>query len=516
MHCAMSLPRFRRRLRLRIRSTNFERRGQERNDVAAINVQPGSEWAANETACALGQIESRPQPLFHGRGPRAARIHAGKAARGRFPRSSLAHCEIPERDVVALLEASDEGRLAELIPIRYGRMVASPFGFYRGAAAPMAFDLARLPRSDIFVQLTGDAHLANFGLFASPERRVLFGPNDFDETLPGPFEWDVRRLATSFVVAARERGFSTAVQREVVRRCASTFRQHVNMFSEMDVLDVWYHQLTADSMLATADTSKERRMERAVVTRARNRTSHTEMVHATTMIAGHLRIRDEAPLVYHYPISNPREAELFETTVRHFIADFRDTLPDERRALFDRFELVDVAIRVVGVGSVGTRCWLALFMADEKYPLFLQIKEARASVLERYLPPSRYANHGQRVATGQRLLQSASDIFLGWATSQVNGIDFYVRQLRDMKGAFDVSVFDERDLSEYAALCGQALAHAMAKAGDPAVIAGYVGSSEAFDESITRFAMAYADRNERDWQVLKSAIKNGRIHAMRE
>jgi uncharacterized protein (DUF2252 family) len=418
--------------------------------------------------------------------------------------------------VIALLDASNEGRLAELIPIRYGRMAANPFGFYRGAAALMAFDLAQLPRSDIMVQLTGDAHLANFGLFASPERRVLFGPNDFDETLAGPFEWDVRRLATSFVVAARERGFSSSVQKDVVRRCCSTFRHRMDAFRKMDVLDVWYYQLTADSMLATADSSKERRMERAVVTRARTRTSHTEIGHATTMIDGHLRIRDEPPLVYHYPISNRREAALFDTTVRHFIADFRDTLPDERRALFDRYELVDVAIRVVGVGSVGTRCWLALFMADGKYPLFLQIKEARASVLERYLPPSRYANHGQRVATGQRLLQSASDIFLGWSTSQLNGIDFYVRQLRDMKGSFNVSVFDEQDLSEYATLCGKALAHAMAKAGDPALIAGYLGSSEAFDEGIARFAVAYADRNERDWQVLKSAIKAGRIRAMHE
>ncbi|MFC0402302.1 DUF2252 domain-containing protein [Paraburkholderia rhizosphaerae] len=483
--------------------------------MAAINGQSGGVPLTTERETSI-DAQAHPLPVFHGRGPRASRIDAGKAARRRVPRSRLADCELPHRDGIALLEASNEGRLAELIPIRYGRMVASPFGFYRGAAALMAFDLAQLPHTDIFVQLTGDAHLANFGLFASPERRVLFGPNDFDETLPGPFDWDVRRLAVSFVVAARERGFGAPVQSDVVRRFCATFRHYIDAFSEMDVLDVWYHQFTADSMLAHADSPKERRMERAVVTRARNRTSHTEMEHSTARVGGRLRIKDDPPLVYHYPVTNRRNAALFDDTVRHFIADFRDTLPDERRALFDRYELVDIAVRVVGVGSVGTRCWVALFMAEGKYPLFLQIKEARASVLERYLPPSRYANHGQRVVTGQRLLQSASDIFLGWATSRINGTDFYVRQLRDMKGAFDLAVFDERDLSEYAALCGHALAHAMAKSGDPALIAGYAGSSEAFDDALTRFSTTYADRNERDWMVLKSAVKAGRIRAIRE
>jgi uncharacterized protein (DUF2252 family) len=326
----------------------------------------------------------------------------------------------------------------------------------------------------------------------------------------------VRRLAASFVIAARERGLGARVQRDIVRRLCTTFREYIVYFSEIDTLDVWYHQLTADTMLATADSPKARRMEKSVITQAQRRTSRTEMGHATETIDGSLRIKNEPPLVYHFPLTNRRDAALFDDTVRHFIADFRDTLPDDRRELFERYELVDIAVRVVGVGSVGTRCWVALFMADGKFPLFLQIKEARASVLERHLVPSRYANHGQRVVTGQRLLQSASDIFLGWAKARINGIDFYVRQLRDMKGAFDFSTFDEGDFREYAALCGHALAHAMAKAGDPALVAGYVGTSDAFDASIEQFSVAYADRNEKDWASLKSAVKAGRISAIHE
>lgn len=455
-------------------------------------------------------------PLFHGRGSRASRIDAGKAARRRLPRSRLAVCDLPHRDVIALLESSNKGRLPALIPVRYGRMVASPFAFYRGAASLMAFDLAQLPRTGIIVQLCGNAHLANFGLFASHERRILFGSNDFDETLPGPFDWDVRRLAASFAIAARERGFTSHAQRDIVLRLCATFRENIDHFSNMDTLDVWYHQLSADSMLATADLLKERRMEQAVIAKAQRRTSCSEMGHATETVNGHVQIKDELPLVYHFPVTNRKEAAQFNSTVRHFIVDFRDTLPDDRRELFDRYELVDVAVRVVGVGSVGTRCWVALFMADGKCPLFLQIKEARASVLEHYLPASRYANHGQRVTTGQRMLQSASDIFLGWAKARLTGIDFYVRQLRDMKGAFDFSNFGEKDLTQYANLCGLALAHAMAKAGDPALLAWYVGRADEFDGAIERFAFAYADRNEKDWLGLKSAVKAGRIPVARK
>ncbi|APC14438.1 hypothetical protein BLL42_01300 [Pseudomonas frederiksbergensis] len=457
-----------------------------------------------------------PSTLFAGRASLASRIGQGKAARAKVPRAKLADCKIEDRDPIALLDASNVGRVTELIPIRYGRMVANPFAFYRGAAPLMAFDLSKLPHSGLIVQLGGDAHLANFGLFASPERRILFGPNDFDETLPGPFDWDVRRLATSFVIAARERGLATRDQRALVRRLCETFRQQVAEFSRMDTLDVWYYQFKASSMLAIADSTEEKRKELTVIDKARQQSSRSVTAHATELVNGKLRIKDMPPHVYHAPLESRHDQKQYDALVRRFFADYRLTLPDDRRALFDRYELVDVAIRVVGVGSVGTRCYEALFMADGECPLFLQLKEARASVLESYLPPSRYSNHGQRVVNGQRLLQSASDIFLGWSKMRHTGNDFYVRQLRDMKGAFDFTRFDVKDLGEYAVSCAHALAHSMAKAGDPALLSGYVGKSDAFDKAIERFALAYADQNEADWAVLKAAVKAGRIQVIRE
>ncbi|HEY1608312.1 MAG TPA: DUF2252 domain-containing protein [Paraburkholderia sp.] len=465
------------------------------------------------TATAAQQASAN---LFAGRGAIKQRIDLGRAARKTVARGKLAVCKLEKRDPIGILEASNAGRVPELIPIRYGRMLANPFAFYRGAASLMAFDLASLPRSDIVVQLAGDAHLANFGLFASPERRILFGPNDFDETLPGPFDWDVRRLAASFVLAARVQGFAATDQRTIVRRLCETFRQRIVEFSAMDTLDVWYHQFESKTMLDIADSVAEKRKEKAVIDKAQTRSSRSAMTRSTELVNGKLRIRDMPPLVYHPPIENKRELRQYVDMIRRFFADYRQTLPDDRRALFDRYELVDVAMRVVGVGSVGTRCYEALFMADGESPLFLQLKEARASVLEGYLPASRYPNHGQRVVNGQRLLQSASDIFLGWSTMHGAGINFYVRQLRDMKGGFDFSTFDVEDLAEYAVSCGTALAQSMAKAGDPALISGYLGKSAAFDEAIERFAVAYAGQNEADWAALKAAVKAGRIQATHE
>ncbi|MEX3690983.1 DUF2252 domain-containing protein [Paraburkholderia sp. BR14263] len=461
-------------------------------------------------------VQEDPSTLFAGRGSLADRVRRGKTARKEVPREKLAECRTADRDPIALLDASNVGRVVELIPIRYGRMVASPFAFYRGAAPLMAHDLSTLPHSNVIVQLGGDAHLANFGLFASPERRVLFGPNDFDETLPGPFDWDVRRLATSFVIAARERGFTLRDQQRIVRRLCATFRQRLADFSRMDTLDVWYCQFKAASMLAIADSVEERNKELAVIEKARQQSSRTVLTHATEVINGKLRIKDVPPLVYHVPLESASDSKQYNAMVRRFFADYRLTLPDDRRALFDRYELVDVAIRVVGIGSVGTRCYEALFMADGDCPLFLQLKEARTSVLEGYLPPSRYPNHGQRVVNGQRLLQSASDIFLGWSKMRHTGNDFYVRQLRDMKGAFDFTTFDVEDLGEYAVSCAHALAHSMAKAGDPALLSGYAGKSAVFDEAIVRFSLAYAEQNERDWAVLKAAVKAGRIQVIRQ
>ncbi|MDN0085256.1 DUF2252 domain-containing protein [Crenobacter sp. SG2305] len=479
-------------------------------------VTKSDEATAQRPATETAQAQEDTSNMFGGRGSRESRITAGKAARQRVPRAQLATCTLVERDPIALLEKSNEGRLPNLIPIRYGRMVANPFAFYRGAAPLMAFDLAKLPRTDITVQLSGDAHLANFGLFASPERRILFGPNDFDETLPGPFDWDVRRLAASFVITARERGFKQSDQLSIVRRLCATFRERIAAFSLMDTLDVWYYQFGAENMLAIADTALEKKKERAVISKARGQSSRSVMSHATESVNGKLRIKDQPPLIYHFSQDNPLQAKQFDAIVRHFFAEYRMTLPDDRRALFDRYELVDMAVRVVGVGSVGTRCFEALFMADGQSPLFLQVKEARASVLEEYLPGSKFANHGERVVHGQRLLQSASDLFLGWSRAHMTNSDFYVRQLRDMKGAFDFTAFNVEDLSEYAVSCGHALAHSMAKAGDPALIYGYVGKSEAFDDAIVKFAQVYAEQNEADWEVLKKAVKAGRVQVERE
>ena len=470
----------------------------------------------NDTNAVSPPVQPELSDLFAGRGSLGERMELGRAARKKTPRARLAICKTKERDPIALLEASNVGRVSELIPIRYGRMIANPFAFYRGAAALMAFDLAALPRTDIIVQLCGDAHLANFGLFASPERRILFGPNDFDETLPGPFDWDMRRLAASFAIAARERGFAASDQRRVVRRLSETFRQRIGEFSKMDLLDVWYYQFSAATMLDSAGSDGERKKEAAVIDKARLQSSRSVLNHSAEQVDGKFRIKENPPLVYHVPLSSQRERQQYGDMIRRFFADYRLTLSDDRRALFDRYELVDVAIRVVGVGSVGTRCYEALFMADGECPLFLQLKEARTSVLENYLPRSEYANHGQRVVNGQRLLQSASDIFLGWSKMHHTGSDFYVRQLRDMKGAFDFASFDVDDLAAYAVSCGTALAHAMAKAGDPARICGYLGKSDAFDEAIQQFALAYAERNEADWTTLKAAVKAGRVQAIRE
>lgn len=419
-----------------------------------------------------------------------------------------------KRDPLVLLEASNLGRVEELIPVRWGRMVASPFAFYRGAAPLMAHDLAKLPRSGVKVQLCGDAHLANFGLSASPERRVLFGISDFDETLPGPFEWDLKRLAASFVIAARERGFSATKQRVAVQTLCTSWRKQITLFSRMDTLDVWYHQYTADKLVRMTDSRSERNLAQSEIRKAKSRTSRDMALEATERVGGKLRIKDEAPLTYHFRAANPREANRFDAMIRKVFADYRQTLPEDRRVLFDRYELVDTAIRLAGVGSVGTRCYVSLFMANGENPLFLQVKEARASALQDYLPRSKFANHGQRVVTGQRLLQSSSDIFLGWTESAEPESGFYVRQLRDMKGSFDFESFKPGDLNQYAESCGYALARSMSKAGDPALILGYIGKSKEFDRAIEKFALAYAEQNEADWSALKAAVKSGRLKAV--
>jgi uncharacterized protein (DUF2252 family) len=438
---------------------------------------------------------------------------AGKAARLDAPRSAHAEWKpAPDRaDPVAVLRSQDATRLPEYVPIRYGRMSVSPFAFYRGADAVMAADLATTPASRIRVQLCGDAHVSNFGLYASPERTLLFGITDFDETLPGPFEWDVKRLAASIVVAGRDQGFTRAQCREAALAAVRTYRERISAYAEMRDLEVWYAHVSAEDALAEARAVGGVRMrptERAVA-KARTRDNLQALERFTTVVDGRRRIVDSPPLIVHVPAA---EAAIEEAVLGAFAA-YRRTLEDDRRALVDRYTFVDMALKVVGVGSVGTRCLIGLFQGrDDQDPLFLQVKEAGPSVLEAYLGRSTYRNHAHRVVAGQRLMQAASDIFLGW----IEGFDgrcFYWRQLRDMKGSVEVTDVAPRGLVVLAGVCGWALARAHARAGDRLRIAGYLGRCDRFDRAVADFAIAYGDQNERDFQRLLQAIEGGEVRA---
>jgi uncharacterized protein (DUF2252 family) len=397
----------------------------------------------------------------------------------------------------------------ELKAIRYGRMLADPFAFFRGGAGLMAIDLADLPHSGIPVQLCGDAHLNNFGLFASPERTLLFDINDFDETLPGPFDWDLRRLAASFAIAADVQGHGEATQADLVRTLVAAYADRMRRFARMDLLDVWYYRLTAETLL---DLSSNDGHELAVIRKARRRTSAMFAAESTERLAdGRWNIRDAPPFVYHDGAATDRELGRFRQHLPRLLSDYRASLAPERRTLLDRYVLQDVAVKVPGVGSVGRRCFIALLVASGQHPLFLQFKEAADSVLEAPLGRSREAHDGERIVNGQRLMQAASDIFLGWAGSEALGAEFYVRQLRDMKAAFDVSAFKRRDFHEYAEACGYALARAHAKSGCPDELAGYVGKGTALGEAMAGFALAYRRRNEADWTALKRAAATGKV-----
>ena len=450
-----------------------------------------------------------------GRGSLAQRFEQGRLARRDCPRSTLGLHDSGGRDALELLAASNVGRIAELLPTRFGRMLASPFAFYRGAAMLMAHDLAQTPRCGVTVQLCGDAHLSNFGLFASPERRLLFGLNDFDETVAGPFDWDVRRLAASFVIASREQGFKKSAIEAIVQTLLDTYHRQILDFAEMDTLDVWYHQMTSETLLKLGGASK---LEKAAIDKARSKGSRELVGNAVEWVDGpagkEMRIRDAPPWVYHEAAATAREIGKFELGIQTFFEQYCRSLSDDRRVLFDRYELMDVAVKVPGIGSVGTRCFVALFAADGHHPLFLQFKQARDSVLMGPLGLKSHAHNGQRIVDGQRLSQATSDVFLGWASSQALGADFYVRQLRDMKGTLDVTLFSVKDMSDYSQACGYALARSQAKAGDPALIAGYIGKSHAFDEAIAKHAFAYADQNEADYAALKQAVKSGTVQAV--
>ena len=429
---------------------------------------------------------------------------AGRALRTRTPRSSHAEFSAARkgRDVIAMLEESNRTRVPSLVPIRYGRMLHSPFSFLRGAAAIMAFDLSRTPTSGIRVQACGDAHLMNFGGFATPERHLIFDVNDFDETLPAPWEWDLKRLVASVAVAGRYRGFSKRKGAEATLAAAAGYRAHMSLFAPMRALELWYQRIDASEVVELHFQSAGGNTGNAPLHPV---TEH--LFPKMTEAAGRMRrIKEQLPLIF-----RPRKGDRTISHVPRMLEQYRATLPADRRTLLERFELVDVAIKVVGVGSVGTRCAVVLLMAGDDDSLFLQLKEARPSVLEPYTRRSSYENHGERVVQGQRLMQSASDLFLGWSQDASLRVDFYVRQLRDCKTAADIDAMNSAHLADYANHCGAALARAHAKTGDAAAINGYIGQSTALDSALTRFAAAYADQNERDYEQLKKAAKSGRI-----
>ncbi|MFL6160793.1 MAG: DUF2252 domain-containing protein [Jatrophihabitantaceae bacterium] len=478
----------------------------------------------------------RPQPSINGQPPRARRglatrmspvgLPADRLAVGKGQRqtSPLAdHAWVPppaaRRDPIVLLEEQATERVPELVPIRYGRMMVTPFTFYRGAARVMASDLALGPSTDLTVQLCGDAHLSNFGLFASPERRLMFDANDFDETLPGPFEWDLKRLVASLAVAARGSGFSRKQRRAIVIGTVARYRAAMAEFAGMRAIDIWYSRLDTDDIerqLAPQLDLKRQKLMRKTFARARTRDSMQALGKLTETVNGRWRLAGDPPLIMPLRDLLPEtEEEDLQDRFRALIGQYRRTLESDRRVLLENYQFVDMARKVVGVGSVGTRCWIVLLTGrDQNDPLFLQIKEATKSVLAEFLGRSEHLNQGQRVVHGQRLMQQASDIFLGWQrTVGIDDVqrDFYFRQLRDWKGGVEVEALLPKGLQYYGGLCAWSLARAHARSGDPIAIAGYLGSSDAFDRALADFAESYADLNEQDHQTLVAAATAGTV-----
>jgi uncharacterized protein (DUF2252 family) len=448
--------------------------------------------------------------------PRAIeeRLAAGKALRDKVPRTDHGHWKRREGrpDPIQLLRDGDNDRIPELVPIRYGRMMASPFAFYRGAAAIMASDLAGTPATGLRLQACADCHLMNFGGFATPERNIIFDINDFDETLPAPWEWDIKRLAASFVLAARSLGLSESRARDSAVACTRSYRKRLADFARMHPLDMWYARITAEDVMDLLPPERRARVQARIDRATKQSGSEADFPVLAGMVGGRLGIRDAPPMIYHPDTS--READ-WEERIDQVFEAYAETLPEERRVLLGLYRRIDAAIKVVGVGSVGRNCWIVLLMSASNQPLFLQIKQAAASVLEPYAGASAYPHHGQRVVMGQRLTQPASDLFLGWTTSK-NGTHYYVRQLRDAKIKPLVETFDAETLMLYAKACGWVLARAHAKAGEAAEIAGYLGSSAEFDEAMGDFGVAYADQAERDHAALKAAVRKGDIIAYRE
>jgi uncharacterized protein (DUF2252 family) len=457
----------------------------------------------------------------------------GKSSRGEVALSSHTGWEpaADRPDPVSLLQEQDSSREQDLVPVRHGRMMVSPFTFYRGAAKIMAADLRTTPRAGLNVQLCGDAHLSNFGLFASPERALMFDVNDFDETLPGPFEYDVKRMSASFTIAGRNNGFTEADTRAVTLASARAYRKSMAGFAKMGTMDVWYAHLSERDLLAAIRNlsrtgggktkkaaKKGEKKTQAIVDKARTRDSLHALSKLAELVDGRYRIVSQPPIVI--PLGDlPAAAEMSPDQVRHVIEEqfraYRSTLQNDRRHLLERFQIIDVARKVVGVGSVGTRAYIVLLQGrDQQDPLFLQVKEATPSVLEDHLPKSRFKQPGERVVQGQRLMQAASDIYLGWTRGAADDRHFYWRQLRDMKASVVVESMAPANLEFYAGACGWTLARAHARSGDPIGIAAYLGKSDDFDRSIADFSERYADQNDRDYEAFVKAVRSGRLEVI--
>jgi uncharacterized protein (DUF2252 family) len=461
------------------------------------------------------------------------RAAEGKDCRKKTPVSShTGWTRAPDRpDPVALLEEQNLTREQDLVPVRHGRMMVSPFTFYRGAAKIMAADLKETPRAGLVSQLCGDAHLSNFGVFASPERKMLFDLNDFDETLPGPFEYDVKRMSASFTIAARNNAFTMEETRDVTLAAVRAYREAMAQFAQMGTLGIWYARLSEEQMMKTMDlavaTQKGKALKKAAkgmekaarhnVEKARTRDSLQALAKLGERVDGKYRIVSQPPIVI--PARDLGEtfglsADEVGEVIREQLRSYRASLQDDRRHLLERFEVIDVARKVVGVGSVGTRAFIALLQGrDQEDPLFLQVKEATRSVLEDHLPKSKFRQPGERVVQGQRMIQAASDIFLGWTRGEQENRYLYWRQLRDMKGSALVEELKPLSMNFYAGACGWTLARAHARSGDPIAIAAYLGKSDKFDVSITDFSERYADQNEQDYQAFADAVRSGRLEA---
>ena len=443
----------------------------------------------------------------------AERYAMGKALREKCPRKAHAAWKTPSnrRDAVQQVLDAEKGRVPDLLPLRHGRMARSAFTFYRGAALTMASDLASTPSTGVRVQCCGDAHLSNFGGFATPERKIIFSINDLDETLPAPWEWDVKRLAASFVVACRDNGVSDSAAKDVAMTCARTYRESTAQFSEMKTLELWYYALEPDGLPGMGDMNLRKRVMKRIE-QERGKSAAEEIFPKLVEHKGKMPIiKDQLPTIFHAEGHPPGK---IQQVIKDAFSGYRNTLAPSYQSLLNRYEIKDAAIKVVGIGSVGTVCWVALLMAGDGDPLFLQIKEARASVLETYAGASVFPNHGQRVVNGYRLMQPASDMFLGW--TQTPKRHFFLRQLRDTKIGIRVETFQRPEMDLYAKWCGRALALSHARSGSAAMLSGYMGKSETFEQAVADFSMAYADQNEKDHSALERAVQSGKVQAVFE